>query len=275
MYTHYAKEYLGQQIRFITPDELILIPSQQSSSGYKLCCLTDPQSSAPNSKITLLRNEAGDTLEEIHQVGMELHQHEMLALSYEMLQQLSLRCFNDMRTLLLVHDKRMLGIVLEELDSLVASNVLLPSEASLLQRGICPTVLPGSTEMARLTKLCQLQPSLKDEYLLKPVRGGKGEGIMFGADVAYESWLSCLEDLKSPYLSPEGATMVIQRRIKQARYDVLLREKVGVQRLPIVGTYHAVHGELLGIGVWRSSPGSVCAISHGGAWMCSVMETDT
>lgn len=85
-------------------------------------------------------------------MGMELHQHEMLALGYEMLQQLSLRCFNDMRTLLLVHDKRMLGIVLEELDALVARNVLLPSEANVLQRGICPTILPGSTNMAQFIK---------------------------------------------------------------------------------------------------------------------------
>ena len=221
-----------------------------------------------------MQTEAGESLEEIHQVGMELHQHEMLALGYEMLQQLSLRCFNDMRTLLLVHDKRMLGIVLEELDALVARNVLLPSEANVLQRGICPTILPGSTNMAQFIKQCELQPTLKDEYLLKPVRGGKGEGIMFGSDLAYESWMSCLTDLKSPNLSPQGTTMVIQRRIEQARYDVLLREKVGVQRLPVVGTHHAVHGEFLGIGVWRSSPGSVCAISHGGAWMCSLMQMD-
>ncbi|KAJ5836572.1 hypothetical protein N7447_002598 [Penicillium robsamsonii] len=275
LYAHYASQHLGQRIRFIAPEELKLIPCHQSRGGYKLYCLVDPHSPANESNATLLHTEAGEILEEINQVGLELHQDEILALSDEMLQQVSLRCFNDMRTVLLVHDKRMLGIVLEELDSLVVRKILLPSEASLLDRGICHTILPGSTLMARLLEECRLQPSLKDEYILKPVRGGKGEGILFGDDMTFESWMTCLEGMKSPYLSPQGSTMVIQRRIRQAKYEVFLQEKAGLQCLPIVGTYHAVHGEFLGIGVWRSSPGSVCAISHGGAWMCSVMQRDT
>ncbi|KAJ6001300.1 hypothetical protein N7522_006527 [Penicillium canescens] len=273
LYTHYARNVLGQHIRFITPDDLILIPCNQSSHGYKLCCVADPQSLVDGAGVTLLRNEAGEIVEEIHQVGLELHQREILGLSYEMLQQLSLRCFNDMRTLLLVHDKRMLGIVLEELDSLMARKVLLPTEASLLKKGICHTILPGSTKMARFIEMCRLQPSFKDDYILKPVRGGKGEGIIFGDNVTYESWMSRLEELTSPYLSPNGSTNVVQRNIRQAKYDVLLREHVGIQSLPLVGTYHSVHGEFLGIGVWRSSPGPICAISHGGAWMCSMIQT--
>ncbi|OQE30159.1 hypothetical protein PENFLA_c003G02087 [Penicillium flavigenum] len=271
LYSHYAKNVLGQHIRFITPDDLRLVPCNQSLYGYKLCCLADPQCPV-NEETTPFLNEAGEILEEIHQVGLELHQREIVALDYEILQQVSLRCFSDMRTLLLVHDKRMLGIVLEELDSLVAKNILLPSEAGLINQGICHTVLPGSTQMTQFIEKCRLQPSTKDEYILKPARGGKGEGIIFGDKVTYESWMSRLEELTSPYLSPEGATSVVQRNIRQGKYDVLLRESVGVQSLPLVGTYHSVHGEFLGIGVWRSSPGPVCAISHGGAWMCSVMQ---
>lgn len=219
-----------------------------------------------------LRNEAGEYLEEIHQVGLELHQNEILALSYEMLREISLRCFNDMRTLLLVHDKRMLGIVLEELDSLMARDILTPSEAGRLQQGICHTVIPGSTQMAQFIQQCRLQPHLKDNYLLKPVRGGKGEGIIFGENSTDDLWMSRLSQLTSPCFSLEGTTYVIQRKVRQAKYEVLLKETIGVQRLPIVGTYHAVHGEFLGLGVWRSSPGQICAISHGGAWMCSVMQ---
>ncbi|KAJ6187249.1 hypothetical protein N7519_002157, partial [Penicillium mononematosum] len=271
LYTHYAKNVLGQHIRFITPDDLRLVPCNQSLYGYKLCCLANPQRPV-NEETTPFLNEAGEILEEIHQVGLELHQREILALDYEILQQVSLRCFNDMRTLLLVHDKRMLGIVLEELDSLVAKSILLPSEARLINQGICHTVLPGSTQMTQFIEKCRLQPSTKNGYILKPARGGKGEGIIFGDKVTYESWMSHLEELTSPYLSPEGTTSVVQRNIRQGKYDVLLRESVGVQSLPLVGTYHSVHGEFLGIGVWRSSPGPVCAISHGGAWMCSVMH---
>ena len=54
-------------------------------------------------------------MEAIHQVGLELHQRELLAIETEMLQQINIRCFNDMRTILLVHDKQMLRIVKQEL----------------------------------------------------------------------------------------------------------------------------------------------------------------
>lgn len=67
----------------------------------------------------------------------------------------------------------MLGIVLKELDSLVTRKALSSSEAMSIQQGICPTILPGSTHMARFIEQCRLQPSHKDEYIIKAVRGGK------------------------------------------------------------------------------------------------------
>lgn len=60
----------------------------------------------------------------IHQVGLELHQRELLAVETEMLQQISFRCLNDMWTIFLAHDKRMLSIVKQELKPLIARNML-------------------------------------------------------------------------------------------------------------------------------------------------------
>ncbi|PYI05181.1 hypothetical protein BO78DRAFT_447826 [Aspergillus sclerotiicarbonarius CBS 121057] len=272
LYAHYVKTHMGQRVRFITPADLRLIPCHQSPGGQKLCCLVDSQS--PMGGIEF-RNEAGELVEEIHQVSLELHHHELLALRYEVLQEISLRCFNDMRTLLLVHDKRMLGIVLEEMDSFVAREVLTPQGASLLKQGICHTILPGSSHLAHLIEQCRQQRDLKDEYLLKPARGGKGEGIVLGENMTPEAWVTRLEELTSPSLVAGGATYVIQRRVRQAKYEILLKDATGVQHLPIVGTYHAIHGEFLGIGIWRSSPGPVCTLSHGGTWMCSVLQDDS
>ncbi|KAJ9370719.1 hypothetical protein DTO282E5_4695 [Paecilomyces variotii] len=120
------------------------------------------------SKQSEVTNEAGEILEEIYQLGLELHQRELLAMSFEMLQQISLRCFNDMRIVLLVHDKCMLGLVQEELSSLVTRNVLIPHEADALDRGIVPTIIPGSEKLERFISQCQETESLKDQYILKP-----------------------------------------------------------------------------------------------------------
>lgn len=220
-------------------------------------------------------NEAGETLEQVHQLGLELHQRELLAMSFEMLQQVSLRCFNDMRTILLVHDKRMLGLVREELDSLVARNVLTPAQATSLDRGLVPTLIPGSRSLNQFIEKCNQDDSLKDQYLLKPIRSGKGAGILFGDEVASADWTSLLNRMQEPELDRNGPTYVVQNRIEQKTYEVLLREEDGVQKYPLIGTFHVVHGTLLGLGLWRSGPGRICALSRGGAWMCSVRKSSS
>lgn len=273
MFAFYADLRLGIRPRFITPSDLRLIPSPHSNGGYKLCCLA-PQSPKSSGDPPTFTNSAGEVLEEIHQVGLELHQRELLALSREMLQQISLRCFNDMRTVLLVHDKRMLGIVLQELESLMERNILTPDQAKTLQRGIATTILPGSVELEKFITACHKSEPLKNDYILKPVRSGKGAGILFGDELNQTEWMSKLELLRCPRLAPGTTTYVVQRRVEQPLYDVLLRETDGLQQCIIIGTYHAIHGQFLGIGIWRSGPGRVCAVSHGGAWMCSVIEQD-
>ncbi|KAJ9301140.1 hypothetical protein DTO271G3_1275 [Paecilomyces variotii] len=226
------------------------------------------------SKQSGVTNEAGEVLEEIYQLGLELHQRELLAMSFEMLQQISLRCFNDMRTVLLVHDKRMLGLVREELPSLVTRKVLTSRQADALDRGIVPTIIPGSEKLGHFISQCRESESLKDQYILKPVRSGKGVGIVFGDQLTHEEWMSALRRMQCPQLIPGRTTYVVQKRVEQRRYDVLFEENDGVQSFPLVGTFHIVHGSFLGLGLWRSGPGRICALSRGGAWMCSVMKKD-
>lgn len=259
-----VRRRFGATPRLITPADLRLLPDPQSSSGYRLCCVAN-ENTAPSD---LIAGE-GETLEQVHQVGLELHQHELHALAPEMLRQISLRCFNDMRTVLLVHDKRMLGIVREELAPLVAREVLTPAQAQVLEKGIADTMLPGSQRLHRLLQLSRSSPALRHEYILKPVRSGKGDGIVFGDDLSPEEWTSTLERLRSPALVG-GATCVVQRRVIPRLYDVVLKASGDMLRYPLVGTYHVVHGRLLGLGTWRSSGNRICAVSCGGAWICSV-----
>jgi hypothetical protein len=272
MFVDFLQRKLGLSPRFVAPADLRLLPDHQHKSGYKLCCVVkNVDDSDPSA--TLIHYE-GEVLEEIHQVCLELHQRELRALEPEMLRQVSLRCYNDMRTLLLVHDKRMLGIVKQELESLVARNILTTAQSNALERGIADTILPGSLELDQFIEHCKELPELRNEYILKPIRSGKGDGIVFGNDLSAAEWVSRLDRLRTSRLLPGGGTCIVQRKVNHRLYDVVLRPSGVKTKYPLIGTYHSVNGEFLGLGVWRSSPDRICAISHGGAWTCSVMRGD-
>ncbi|KAM0670347.1 hypothetical protein ACQRIU_000742 [Beauveria bassiana] len=253
MFVYAVQQRLGTAPRLITPADLRLAPDAHGRTT--LCCLASPDAAG-----TLLRSAAGEPVEEIHQVGLELRQHEFLQLDRDVWRHLSLRCFNDMRTVLLVHDKRMLGIVLQELDNLVARGVLTPAQAAALDRGIAHTILPGSPELQTL-----IMKKNKDEYILKPVRGGKGAGIVFGEEMSVDEWRAAVERLRRrpPVVDDEAGLFVVQRKVEQIRYDVVLKKNGEVGRFPLVGTYHVVNGRYLGIGIWRSSAERICAVSTG------------
>lgn len=266
----YARDNLGIRARFITPTDLRLLKDAKAKGGNRLCCRV-PHDVDQDNEPTVFEHE-GELWEEIHQVSLELQQRELRALSPEMLQQLSLQCFNDLRTVFLVHDKRMLGIVLQEVPSLVARGILTPEQGDILRNGITETILPGSPELDDLMSRCRHNPQLKDEFILKAIRSGKGDGILFGTDLDQDTWTSKLDFLRNPSISSGETKYVVQRRIKQPLYDLVV-DRVGKVRYPLVGTYHAVHGQLLGLGTWRFSAGNVTAVANGGAWCCSVLES--
>ncbi|KAL2855395.1 hypothetical protein BJY01DRAFT_243361 [Aspergillus pseudoustus] len=54
--------------------------------GYKLYFLTEEDAKQP-----MLVNSAGERVEEVFQIGLELHQCELLGMNFEMLQQIGVR----------------------------------------------------------------------------------------------------------------------------------------------------------------------------------------
>ncbi|KAF7893594.1 uncharacterized protein EAF02_001132 [Botrytis sinoallii] len=269
MLLHIVQQRFGFRPKIITPAQLRLLPFDDGS-GYKLCCLV-----GRNEETSPLawRTNDNEVVEEIYQVGLELHQSELLALEPEMLRQISLRCFNDLRSIFLTHDKRMLGILKQELNSLVTRCVITGAQAKILDQGIADTYLPGSKELERLFCLAQQFPDLRKEFILKPIRSGKGAGIVFGDEFTAEDWISALQLQRSTQII-SGVTCVVQRRITPRLYDLVLNSSGVRVQYPLIGTYFVVHGRLLGLGAWRSSPDKICAVSHGGAWVCSVIPGD-
>ncbi|KAI0897466.1 hypothetical protein F4806DRAFT_462301 [Annulohypoxylon nitens] len=270
-----AQRSRSAMTQVVRPSDLRLIPDPQKEGKYRLCCLCEKKRDACRpSESPIFETCDGESVEEIQQIGVEMRQYELLSLQPEILRQISLRCFNDMRTILLVHDKRILGIVKQELDSLVQRGLINSTQAKILDEGIVDTILPGSQELKQLLQQCKLSPTLKDGYIIKPVRDGKGAGIVFGENFTPEEWISALEPLQSPELVG-GTNGIVQRRIVPRLYDVVLGASGERVRYPIYGTYHSINGKFLGLGVWRSTDDPVCANTRGGSCMCSVIDSST
>ncbi|KAI1455547.1 hypothetical protein F4805DRAFT_435909 [Annulohypoxylon moriforme] len=258
--------------RLIHPSDLRLVPDLKRKGEYHLCCLIENNNDAPKLPgSSTFTTSSGEIVEEIKQVGLELFQHELLSLETEILRQISLRCFNDMRTIFFVHDKRILAIVKQELQPLVAQGVLTPAQAKILDEGIADTILPGSQELDELIQLSSLSPKLKDDYIIKPVRDGKGAGIVFGEDFTSDEWISALEHLRSAELI-SGTNSIVQRRINPRLYDVILQSSGERLRNSLVGTYHSINGKFVGLGVWRCSSDRVCMNDSAGSCLVSVID---
>ncbi|KAI7767181.1 hypothetical protein LZL87_009583 [Fusarium oxysporum] len=232
MFINAVEHHFDVKSRLIAPADLRLFPDARNKSGSRLCCVIhDGDGQVPNAWRFV--SPHGEICEETHQVGLELHQRELLALEPEMLRQISLRCFNDMRTILLVHDKRMLGIVRQEIPQPVARRVVTAVQAEALRPGIAETLIPGSKELKDLLQVSLTSPDLRHGYILKPIRSGKGNGVIFGDDVTAPEWTSLLQALTSPgEISAE--LCVVQRLVTPRKYDLVLRASNGMVRYPLV-----------------------------------------
>ncbi|OQD78674.1 hypothetical protein PENDEC_c001G04605 [Penicillium decumbens] len=262
-FVNWIEKRTGMRPRSVRPEDLRLVPDANSETGYALFCIRPASESAPSG------SQEEESLERIHQVGLQMTVDEYSALGPEIYRYLALYGANDARSRLIVHDKRILGIIHQELDDMVKKHsVLTEAQAILLRTRIVPTIIPGSQESKQLLDLYRQGQISKDDLIIKPVRGGRGQGIKFGDELETSEWKKALDDLQQPGLSSDRTTYVVQRVVKQAEEDLFLDEEIGVQSCQRVGTYYSVGGEFLGLGAWRAilARERVCNMAFGKAW---------
>ncbi|SPJ75893.1 uncharacterized protein FTOL_05624 [Fusarium torulosum] len=102
-----ARRRFGSAPRLITPDDLRILPDETSGSGYRLFCTASSDGSLWTATV-------------------------IMEMQLEVLRQVSLRFFNDMQTILLVHDKRMLRIVRHKAPRLVTRKIITSIQAESL-----------------------------------------------------------------------------------------------------------------------------------------------
>jgi len=192
-------------------------------------------------------------------VILELHQDELLGhLPRAALSRLveDGRYFNDIRTILLGHDKRLLAVFTSELlrDYLTAEDV------ETLHQRVVPTYVVGLNKEA-----LAMARQRREEWILKPNLFGKGEGIVMGRSVSPEAWQAALDAAHPHY--------VLQPYVEQRRFDILTDaggEEQSVS-MKVVGLLPAFNDRFLGPGIYRASQGDIVNVAGGGAILAPVV----
>ncbi|KAF4964608.1 hypothetical protein FSARC_7514 [Fusarium sarcochroum] len=252
-----------QSIDVVRPQDLELRPDDSSPTGSALW------DKATNTHLT--------------QWFAEMLQDEWEELDTAVARQLSLTPLNDLRTVFIVHDKRLLGIIPEELPNMVARGVLTAEEAEIVASGIIETINPGSTAVQKLLRESIADPNVRKDYIYKPCRDGMGKGIDLGRNLSQEDWLERLEKLANPdVLRPHQDAAVIQRLVDHYWYD-LVRHEVpsdnGAEpnKFHLIGSMFMFQSRRFLPGTWRmglethlgiasDKPGLVMAMAHQPDW---------
>ncbi|RAK79414.1 uncharacterized protein BO72DRAFT_365277, partial [Aspergillus fijiensis CBS 313.89] len=263
MFVSFAEQSGRISATIIKSADLRLIKSNNSQTGYDLYCLSDKD--CPDMVST-----DSERLDRVYQTGLHLFQHELRSIPTDILRHLALHCVNDLRSVLLIHDKRILGVLLQELDSLVSKQVLTPEQAAILRHGVVPTINPGSPELSNLIDQQSRSLIHKDNFIIKPVRSGRGDGILLGRELSVSQWDSLLLDLRDPGLEPGRTMYIIQPLIEQPLFE-LLDHRGEVQSSPLVGSCHLANGSFTGLGFWRAGGTKICNLNSGGFWMLGVV----
>ena len=255
------EERTGRRPRTVRPGDLRLVPSVTSQTGFTLCCVwgADPTVKTPPGS---LLEVDGEMLEPVHQVGLQLYDFELFSLSPEMVRHIAACCRNDPRSVFIAHDKRILGIILQELDSFVhTQQVLSPAQAQILREHIIPTILLGTADLRDLLDHTHTNPEIKDQYILKPVRDARGAGILLGKNISIQQWQSILTSLDTQDFHSSATKYMLQPLLNLRSFEWFWDEERQIRKSRSVGTYYSVNGRFVGLGMWRTGAVSEDVIS--------------
>lgn len=186
---------------------------------------------------------------------LELHQDELLEpnLRATLKPKLGIqRLLNDLRTILLAHDKRFLALLHA---SEIIKDYVDSKTKDFLQEHVVPTYIIGrSPEKA--------EEALRnpDQWVLKPNLLGKGEGMLIGTHTPRDIWKTSLRN-------PDNSEFVLQRFIEQRKFSIrmLVEKNVETVNLNVVGTLLCFDDTFLGTGIYRASQKDIVNVAGGGA----------
>ena len=204
----------------------------------------------PPSALTVRGGTVYDGEQAVGQFILELERDELLGLNPELFDALA-ACpayFNDLRTLMLVHDKRMLAVLG---DSDIMADYLDEADRALLARHVLPTY-PANDP--RIAADLRTRPS---DWVLKRNSSGRGIGMLIGGECDASAWRQTLVEHADDYTA--------QRFLPQQTLalPVLENGQLMERAMNVVAMLPGFDGELFGPGFFRAGLDGIINV-HGG-----------
>lgn len=183
-------------------------------------------------------------------IFLELHQKELIELPEDIINKIiNCRfCYNDLRTIFIGHDKRLLSLLS---DRDFTKKYISAEECEILTNFIIPTFTSNQL------------PLIKDEifsapkkWVFKPFGAGKGEGIIFGKDLNKD-------DLKQFISSKNVNNFAFQHFFKPFKLEMLNRHHES-ENMNLVSMMQGFNDQIFGFGFFRASSADLVAVSRGG-----------
>lgn len=182
----------------------------------------------------------------VEQFILEMDRTELKKFKPEVLKHIIRHCryINDVRTLILVHDKRVLAVLYDEA---IMRDYLSQTDYDFLRAYLVPAFALNDENLRN--KLLQEQ----NGWVLKESSGGRGEGMYVGHECESENWKEVLTENWKSYM--------VQEYVKQYTYSVPTGKST--ESMHLVGMLLCLNKTLCGPGIFRGSANAVINVHQG------------
>lgn len=246
-------KHMPEQFEQIFQKEKVLTLVMKSEKGYEIHWLLDilrekgfrSQICKPE-ELELVENEIQLNGKTAEQFILEMDRTELSLFRPGVLNQLihHSRYINDVRTLILVHDKRVLAVLNDET---IMRDYLDAGDYEFLRSWLVPAF--ALNDEALIGKLI----STRENWVLKQSSGGRGVGMYIGHETEAAVWEKALRENRGEYM--------VQEYVKQHNYAVPTGNKT--ETMHLVGMLLCLNRTLCGPGVFRGSSNEVINVHQG------------
>lgn len=191
--------------------------------------------------------------EPVSQFILEMDREELKKISPDVLEKLITKnsYFNDIRTLILIHDKRVLAVMY---DAQIMNDYLSKEEYGFLQKYLIPSFV--ITESSG----CDVFISAEENLILKLNSGGRGIGAYVKNDCTPKEWNTIIRENWDKYL--------IQHFVDQKEFNDVENNR----EIYLVGMLLCKDDKNYGAGLFRGSDESVVNVHQGRALIYPILD---
>ena len=191
--------------------------------------------------------------ESVSQFILEMDREELKKISPDVLEKLITKnsYFNDIRTLILIHDKRVLAVMY---DAQIMKNYLSKEEYGFLQKYLIPSFV--ITESSG----CDVFINGEENLILKLNSGGRGIGAYVKNDCTPKEWNTIIRENWDKYL--------IQHFVDQKEFNDVENNR----EIHLVGMLLCKDDKNYGAGLFRGSDESVVNVHQGRALIYPILD---